>query len=448
MTPRVDRRLRRAAGALWALLLVLGQLLVPGCGKKGPPLAPLVRVPARADPFEARRFGETIYLQVRVPDQNQDGSSPADVSRLEIYGFTGDPPSAADVVKHGTRVASLPVRRPPEPEPPSPQGPPATSSPGKPSAAKTEAGFDQGALVVVTETLTPALLTPAVLPPAGRVVRPPPPAVTPPLTGPPSGRVPGRVYAVVGYSRGGRQGPPAGPVVVPLVPAPHPPAAVALAYASDRFTLTWTPPAGARRPAQEPAAGGVLPAAALIEVLPGSAYDVYEVDPAPAAPAAAAAAPPVPRMPVPVNGEPLAGSAFEDVRLTFGAERCYVVRTVDSFGPGLAVASEASRVACVTPKDTFPPSAPRGLQAVAGTGTISLIWELNTDADLAGYLVLRAPAPAGPFDRLTPEAIRETTYNDTTAKPGVRYRYAVVAIDTAVPFNTSPASSAVEVVAR
>jgi hypothetical protein len=438
VTPRVDRRLRRAARALWALPLVLGQLLVPGCGKKGPPLAPLVRVPARADQFEARRFGDTVYLQVRIPDQNQDGSTPADVSRLEIYGFTGEPPTAADVIKHGTRVASLPVRRPPEPEPPPPQGRPAASPPGKPPAAKSDAGVDQGAVVVVTETLTPALLTPAVLPPAGRTVTTPPPAVTPPLTGPRSGRVPGRAYAVVGYSRGGRQGPPSGPVVVPLVPAPHPPTAVALAYASDRFTLTWTPPAGARRPVQEPAAGGVLPAVALIEVLPGSAYDVYEVDPAPAPP----------RMPVPVNGEPLAGSAFEDVRLTFGAERCYVVRTVDSFGPGLAVASEASRVACVTPKDTFPPSAPRGLQAVAGSGTISLIWEPNTEADLAGYLVLRAPAPAGPFDRLTPEAIRETTYNDTTAKPGVRYRYAVVAIDTAVPFNTSPASSAVEVVAR
>jgi hypothetical protein len=447
VTPRADDRHRRPAKALWALPALLSLILLPGCGKKGPPLAPLVRVPARADRFEARRLGATVYLQVRIPDRNQDGSSPADISRLEIYGFTGDPPSIADVIKHGTLVASLPVRRPPEPEPPPRRGQPAPAPAKKPAAAKTEPGFDQGALAVVTEALTRALLKPVVLPPVGRPGIPLKSTVTPPLVGPPYGRVPGRTYAVVGYSRSGKKGTPSGPVAVPLVQAPQPPTTLVLAYTSDRFTLTWQPPATVRHRVQEQAAAGMLSAVPLIENLPASTYNVYEVDPAPAG-STAAPAPASIHMPAPVNSTPLEVSGFEDPRFAFGVERCYVVRTVDTFGSGLVVASEASRAACVTPKDTFAPAAPKGLQAVPGSGTISLIWESNTEADLAGYLVLRSVAPSGTFERLTPDPIRETTHNDTTAKSGVRYRYAIVAVDTAVPFNTSPLSNAVEVVAR
>jgi hypothetical protein len=422
-------------------------MLLPGCGKKGPPLAPLVRVPARVDQFEARRLGATVYLQVRIPDRNQDGSSPADVSRLDIYGLTGAPPSVADVIKYGGLVASLPVRRPPEPEPPPSRGQRAAASPKGPAASRADAGYDQGALVVVTEALTPALMTPVVLPATGRLVAAPAPAVTLPLVGPPSGLVPRRNYAVVGYSRRGRKNAPTGPVGVPLVQAPQPPTDLALAYTSDHFTLAWQPPAAARHRVQEQGSAGVLPAVPLIEVLPGSAYNVYEVD-APAVPPASASTSEPVRMPAPVNDAPLGACAFEDPHFAFGVERCYVVRTIDSFGPGLTVSSEASRAACVTPRDTFPPAAPTGLQAVAGNGAISLIWEPNTEADVAGYLVLRSVAPTGTFERLTPEPIRATTFDDTTVKSGVRYRYAVVAIDNAVPFNTSAASNAVEVVAR
>ena len=194
----------------------------------------------------------------------------------------------------------------------------------------------------------------------------------------------------------------------------------------------------------------MLQAVPLIEVLPGTTYAVYEAHRSTSAPAPAAApaAPSEARLPTPVNDSPLASPAFEDPRFAFGVERCYVVRTVDTFGAGQIVASEPSTPACVTPKDTFPPAAPRGLQAVAGDKAISLIWEPNAEADLAGYLVLRAIAPGGTLERLTPGPIRETTYNDATVSPGVRYIYAVVAVDTAAPSNASPASNRVEVVAR
>ena len=108
----------------------------------------------------------------------------------------------------------------------------------------------------------------------------------------------------------------------------------------------------------------------------------------------------------------------------------------------------ASPVTCVTPKDTFPPAAPKSLAAVAGPGAISLIWDANEEADLAGYVVLRGEAPGAELRAITSEPIRETTYRDTTVQPGVRYVYAVVAVDRATPQNVSAQSNRVEETAR
>ena len=44
--------------------------------------------------------------------------------------------------------------------------------------------------------------------------------------------------------------------------------------------------------------------------------------------------------------------------------------------------------------------------------------------------------------------IRETTYRDTTVKPGVRYVYTVVSVDKATPPNRSLPSNKAEETAR
>jgi hypothetical protein len=437
---------------VWALALAL--VLLAGCGKKGPPLAPLVKVPARVERFDARRLGSVVYLQVTLPDRNQDGSSPADIVRLEIFGYTGEPPTMADFFKHGTLVASLPVRRPPEPERATPSGGHGKAAGSPPAKAtvppRVEAGFDQGATVVVTETLVPALLVPVAVTDVRRPRAPQPASkLAPPLLGPPSSEIAGRAYIAVGYNHRGKRSAPSVRVVVPVAPAPDPPSALVVTYTPDRFKLAWMPPAATRRPALEPASGGTLPSKLLVEALPASAYNVYEVEHVSAAPGAGQAPTPAAvRMPTPVNETPLTAPAFEDPRFAFGVERCYVVRTVDTIGPHQTVESAPSSTTCVTPRDTFAPAAPTDLKAVAGEGAVSLNWEPSAEADLAGYIVLRAIAPGGTFDRLTPEPIRETTYIDTTAKPGVRYIYSVAAVDSAVPPNVSAASNKVEVVAR
>jgi hypothetical protein len=450
-----SRSRSRGAARSVAVALALAAVLA-GCGKKGPPLAPLVSVPARIESLVARRSGNTILVQFTVPDKNQDGSTPADCSRLEVYGFTGDPGSTANFLKNGTPVASLPVRRPPPPEeqprPASPRGAagaqPAKSTRARPEAVRSDEGFDQGATVIITEALTPELAMPVVV----QETKPPriaaePPAVAPPLGPPPAGGLLGRVYVVVGVNRRGQKGAPSIRVSVPVHESPMPPVAPAVTYTEDRLVLSWSPPAIVRRPAQGPNLEGLLPSVPRVEVTPASAFNVYDVTP-PAAPAPGAAIPPsAPKLPHPINEKPIATAPFEDLRLVFGTERCYVVRTVDTFGAA-QVESESSAPACVTPRDTFAPAAPSALQAVASHGAVSLIWDANTERDLAGYLVLRGVAPGGTFERLTAEPIRETTFRDTTAKPGVRYAYAVVAVDNATPPNISARSNTVEETAR
>jgi hypothetical protein len=145
--------------------------------------------------------------------------------------------------------------------------------------------------------------------------------------------------------------------------------------------------------------------------------------------------------------QPIDRHEFVIRAVTFGIERCFYIRPVDVIF-GMSVQGPASPESCVTPVDTFPPQTPRALAAIAGAGVINLIWDANTEADLAGYIVLRGEAPGDKLLPLTPAPIRETTFRDTAVQTGVRYVYAVIAVDNAVPPNQSPQSARTEETAR
>ena len=68
---------------------------------------------------------------------------------------------------------------------------------------------------------------------------------------------------------------------------------------------------------------------------------------------------------------------------------------------------------------------------------MNLIWDANTESDLGGYLILRGEAPGDTLQPLTPQPIHDTSFRDTTVRPGVRYVYAIVAVDRATPPNRS-----------
>ena len=447
----------RPGRAILSACLAIGVMagMAAGCGKKGPPLAPLLRLPAPADQFSARRLGSTVYLQFVIPTKNQDNAMPADLARVDVYGYTGTPASDDDMVKYGTLVATVPVRRPPPPveedrargrkPPPRPQS--------KPVA--TEPGFDQGATVAVTETVTPALVQPVVVPrPArGKAVAPAQGPVT--LAAASLEDVPARVYVAVGVNHKGRRGSFSPHVAVPVVDAPPPPTDVKPGNTETQITLAWTPPPGAPVVLLPDTDAPYLPSKPIVPpAAPGWFYDVFDVPPAATAGGGAASGPAAPanlprvEPPIPLNPQPLTSTAFTDPRpIEFGTERCYAVRTVNVFGR-IQQESEASAPACITPSDTFPPAPPKGLIAVAGDAVISLSWDPNTESDLGGYLVLRGEAPGGTLQPLTPQPIRETSYEDRSAKPGVRYVYAVVAVDKATPPNVSAQSNRIEETAR
>ena len=93
-------------------LCVLCGFSFSGCGRKGPPLPPLVRLPGTIVDLNARRFGDEMVLQFTVPQANTDGSRPADLDRIEVYAHTGPLPAAADFLKYGALIGNVAVRSP------------------------------------------------------------------------------------------------------------------------------------------------------------------------------------------------------------------------------------------------------------------------------------------------------------------------------------------------
>ena len=106
-------------------------------------------------------------------------------------------------------------------------------------------------------------------------------------------------------------------------------------------------------------------------------------------------------------------------------------------------ASEVSPPVPITPKDVFPPAVPTGLTAISGVGTIEVGWERNTEADLRGYRLYRAPEN-GDFQRLG-DLLEIPAYSDKQIETGKRYRYAVTSMDQAG--NESARSAVVEALA-
>jgi hypothetical protein len=113
------------------------------------------------------------------------------------------------------------------------------------------------------------------------------------------------------------------------------------------------------------------------------------------------------------------------------------------------VESRPSTQACVTPVDTVPPASPSGLSAIAVAGAVELIGEANREADLAGYVVLRGEAGDDTLTPVTGETLTETRFTDRDVQPGVRYVYALTAVDARQPMpNVSAESARVGVTAR
>ncbi len=449
------------------------------CGHKAPPLPPFSRVPSAPADVKVARRADAVELQFTVPSTNTDGTRPANIERVDVYGFAGPDIKDEELVKHerDLRLTSVAVKAPRDPN--------ATVEPDESMADLDPlegVGLDQGAVAHVRQALTAASLVPPVI--KKKPVKQPPVVENAfgPLLGPPA-TVPSFTLVAFGVSTHGRPGPMSSRVRVPLVPPPPRPSTPTVCYDETTITVSWFPPDGP--PPQQERQEGQEEVLVALKTRPTwyppptIGYHVYEV-PSPAATlagrvnAAESAAPPVAasavtappvvappatappvapgaagtaekpdakRLETRLTESPIATAEYLDHRMAWGTERCYAVRTVATIA-GQSIESDQSPPTCEKLADTFPPAPPKGLRAVGGEGVINLIWLPNAERDLAGYILLRGKS-ADTLEPIT-AALQETTFRDGV--PAGTHFYAVKAIDKAG--NLSEASPVGDAMAR
>jgi len=363
--------------------------LAAACGKKGDPQPPLPRGPAAIRDLAVEQEGSDAVLTFTYPDRLMNGDPLRDVASFEIYRVVDPSPA-------------LVTTRPPAPRGPAPAGDQAPGSAARREAANVrlaESAFfreakrvdllavaaiaehTRGAAVVYRDPLYPLLH--AAKPPASLA------------------------YAVVSVRRGGERSPLSNIASIsPDVPQGAP-TIVRVTPAEGRICIEWVPPETdlLGRPTK---VGG---------------YRVYR---RPLAEEEYAS---------PLNADPLDGTVYVDTGAAYGTKPVYTIRATLPGKPkveGVPALEDG-----VDYRDVYPPAAPARLDALPEAGLVRLLWDPVAAPDLAGYVVFRTEADA-PAVRLTDKPITDAFYTDTTVEPAKRYRYTVVAVDSAG--NSSPAS--------
>jgi fibronectin type 3 domain-containing protein len=134
-------------------------------------------------------------------------------------------------------------------------------------------------------------------------------------------------------------------------------------------------------------------------------------------------------------------SEWTDTTTEFGKPYTYLVQSIVTLANHKEAESDLSEEVSITPSDTFPPAAPKGVQTSTAPNSIELNWERNTEEDLSGYRVYRAEGN-GALEKIA-DVSAVPSYSDRKVEHGKTYRYAITALDQAG--NESPRSSAVDV---
>jgi hypothetical protein len=196
------------AGAAAAALLVLAWSAA--CGKSGPPLPPLRPVPGRIADAALQKIDDRVEIRFTVPAANADGTTPAAIERVEIYGLSQPAATPAPTLAQLTVPKNLKsrvnVRRPPkepkegETPPPPPAGATVDPLPGdvrtfQDAVAATERGAD----------------------------------------------APTRYYVVVGVTGRERRGPSSPIMAVPLATEPAAPTDLVVTNDEKEIKVSWSP---------------------------------------------------------------------------------------------------------------------------------------------------------------------------------------------------------------
>ncbi len=404
------------------LLLLVGLVVVvPACGKRGPPLPPLRPAPDKVTSISVLRHDDDVTISFLTPIRNVDGSLPLEFDRIELYALTAQAGTLTPTVKKvfvpQNRIAVLGQRPPVAPKAATDAAP----DPDEPPVAIPLSFTEKVASVAQRITLAPLPIAVGQIPGLVAPVAAPVAAASvflPSTT---------RFYLIVPYANRTRIGS-TDMFGVPLLPGPPAPKNAKITYDENTLTLSWIPGATGQ----------------TVQV-----YDATPPSPPTATPGTATPAAPAAKVPVivkPINATPLA--ALELKRpVVFGTHICFTVRGVTGTAP-LLFESAPSNTVCEDPYDKFPPDPPTNLVAFATEGAIALTWDGVTATDLAGYIVLRTDGTSETLQPLFAAPVTGTSFTDTAARAGVRYTYAVVAVDSAKPGNRSKESNRVDETGR
>ena len=121
--------------------------------------------------------------------------------------------------------------------------------------------------------------------------------------------------------------------------------------------------------------------------------------------------------------------SYADSDFEIGRAYSYEVGAVFKEG-GTTAQSEPSQPYEVIPRDVFPPARPTGLTGLYANRAVELVWNANTEKDLAGYYVYRRENREPP-QRLNKALLPTPILRDTTVQPARTYFYQVTAVDLA-----------------
>jgi hypothetical protein len=124
-----------------------------------------------------------------------------------------------------------------------------------------------------------------------------------------------------------------------------------------------------------------------------------------------------------------AGSPAIDAGATLPAVAVDLTGAARPQGAASDIGSYEAGGAPPPPPDTTPPAAPTGAAVQAGDARLTVTWNANTEADLAGYHVYRAEASGGPFVRQTASVLTARSLLQTGLVNGKTYWYRVTALD-------------------
>ena len=245
------------------LVCLFTTVLSCGCGKKGPPLAPLIRMPAPLTELAVRRLGNEVYVGFTLPTADQDGTQPADLIRVDVYGMTTEPRLPPDRTlaleefqEASTLVDSIEVGAPLLP----------LGSVSQVTDMSEEIGderpkFPQGFAAALSETLTTEIEIPVDPWEDEREEPDDPEELEKPqvfvLAAPPSAGLLQREYVVVSVTSQGTEVEASERIAVPLsIRLPMPPPAPTVVYTETEIAIAWGLPLGVREFVQASTTGG------------------------------------------------------------------------------------------------------------------------------------------------------------------------------------------------